>query len=83
MARKLQIVISARPAEGLPLAPQKLSFWKKFKLLIAGVCMAVAAVAVLFAALVLGWIVAAVICLLVMIVVVAAVLRSTMWRARS
>lgn len=79
----MQIVITSRPAEGLPLAPQKLSFWKRFKLLIAGACMAVAAVAVLFAALILGWIVAALICLLVMIVVVAAVLRSTMWRVRS
>ena len=84
MARRLQIIISSRPPAGLPGQPtQKPSFWNRFKLLVAGICIAIATAGVLVTALVLGWIVAAVICLLVMIVVIVVILRGIIRRAFS
>jgi hypothetical protein len=83
VAHRLQIVISSPPPAGLPGPPQRQSFWYRFKLLIAGVCITVAIATILSVALILGWIVAAVICLLMIIVVVAAILKATIRRVRS
>lgn len=83
MAHRLQIVVSSPPPARLPGPPQSQTFWYRFKLLIAGVCITVAIATILVVALILGWIVTAVICLLMIVVFVAAILKATIRRVRS
>jgi Flp pilus assembly protein TadB len=74
MNRRMQIVISSRPPISPPGTSPPLTFWQRFKLLIIGIAMAVAAVAVL---------VAAVLWIVLVAVIVAVIIKAMFRRARS
>jgi hypothetical protein len=82
MSPRLQIVVSSRPGQQPGMAPRA-SFWKRFKLLIAGIAIAVVAVAVLIVALVLGSILATVLSIALVSVILILILRATFQRSRS
>lgn len=73
--------MSSRPSAGSGGAAP-LGFWQRFKLLFAGLAVALIAVAVLVLALVVGSLLAAVLWIFLTIVVVAAVLKVTLRQAR-
>jgi hypothetical protein len=83
MNRRMQIVISSRPPIDQPGTSTPLTFWQRFKLLIIGVAMAVAAVAVLVAALIFGSILAAILWIALVAVIVAVIVKAMFRRARS
>ena len=82
MSPRLQIVISSRPGHPPVIAP-RLSFWKRFKLLITGIAIAAAAVVVLIVALVLGSIIATVLSITLVFVILILILRAAFLRSRS
>jgi hypothetical protein len=80
VSRRLQIVISHRPAPGDLVAAPHPGFWRRFKLLLAGLAITVIAVAILALALVLGSIMAAVVWIVLLVVIVAFIIRATLQR---
>jgi hypothetical protein len=83
MNRRMQIIVSSRPAAGSPGITPPLSFWQRFKMLITGLGIAVLAGAVVVAALVLGSILVALVGLVLVAVIVYLVIKATFRRARS
>lgn len=82
MNRRMQITISSRPPDGPPVLSPRLTFWQRFKLLLAGVGIAVIAVAILVAALVLGSILATLVGIVLLILAVAIAIKVALKRAR-
>jgi hypothetical protein len=79
----MQITISSRPPAGPPTITPRLGFWRRFKLLITGIGIAIVAVAVLVATLVLGSILAAVVGIAILAALIAALIKITFKRARA
>lgn len=83
MNRRMQIVISSRRPVGPAGISQPLTFWQRFKLLIIGIAMAIAAVAILVAALIFGSILAAALWIALVAVIVFIIIKTMFRRARS
>jgi membrane-associated protease RseP (regulator of RpoE activity) len=82
MTPRLQIVLSSRPPDANgPIL--HLSVWQRFKVLFAGIALAIIALSVLIAALVFGSILALVLATVLIVAAVAAILRIALRQARS
>ena len=81
MKSRFQIVISNRESSASQ-ASAPLGFWTRFKILFLGLALTVVALAILIAALLLGWFFAAVLGFVVVIAVAIAILRTTLARVQ-
>jgi hypothetical protein len=82
MTRRVQIVVSSKPAAGPQVIAPRLGFLQRFKLLITGIAIAAVAVALLIVAVVLGSILAALVLLAVAAAIVVLVVRASLKRGR-
>ncbi len=82
MTRRVQIVVSSRPAGGPQGISPRLGFWQRFKLLIIGIAIATVAVALLTFAVVMGSILAALLLLAAAATIVVLVVRTSLKRVR-
>jgi hypothetical protein len=79
---RFQIVLSSkqRPNELSPAPPP--GFWSRFKVLLAGLAVAVLAITVLVAALILGSVIAVVLAVLLVIGVAVVIVKTALMRAK-
>ena len=82
MRPRFHIVVSSKQVRGSPSQASPLSFWGRFKLLLAGLTLAVLAVAVLIAAFILGSVIAAVLAVLLVIAIAAVIVKTALMRGR-
>ena len=83
MRQRFQIIVSGKTPSGeLGPAPPR-GFWSRFKLLLAGLAVAVLAIAVLVAALILGSVIAVVVAAVLMIAVAIVIVKTALMRAKA
>jgi Na+/citrate or Na+/malate symporter len=75
MHRRFQIVIAPPAARNTPGGADRLTRLGRFKTLLMGIGLAIVALAVLIAALILGYVLAAVFCVIVILAVAASFVR--------
>lgn len=80
MTRRVQIVVTSRPPAGPGDVVPHPGFWQRFKMLIAGLGIAVVAVALLIVAVVLGSLLAGIILVAMAVVIVFVVVKMSLKR---